>query len=150
MKRVVASEQNTKYTIRLDGNDIQLLRVAVNQLMPQVSSEAASRLNRIADQLASAISSDPSYPEDEHRDRLKAIYNIDDRAVELLRNARSYLDSDKGYRAYYQLAKYLHETNQSDEVLYDLAADFAWDDRLSDAVAKLAKADGFDEVPSWA
>lgn len=71
MKRVVASEQDTKYTIRLDGNDIQLLRAAVAEIMPRVSTEAAKRLNAIESQLESTISSAPMSPRDEYHHRLK-------------------------------------------------------------------------------
>ena len=149
MKRVVASSQDTMYTIRLDGNDIQLLRAAVAEIMPRVSDEAAKRLKAIESQLKSTISSAPLSPRDEYHRRLEETYNIDERAVDLLLEAQDHLDTDQGYKAYYALAKYLHETNQSDGVLYDLAADFSWDNRLSDAVERLAKADGYDKVQDW-
>jgi hypothetical protein len=150
MKRVVASDQNTKYTIRLNGNEIQLLRVAVQELMPRVSDGAASQLKNIEDQLKSTLSSAPVSPRDEYHHRLEETYSIDAHAVDLLMDAQNNLNTEAGYQAYYSLAKYLHETNQPDGVLYDLAADFSWDDRLSDAVRRLAQADGFDDIPSWA
>lgn len=152
MKRVIASEQSakSKYTLQLDGNDIQLMRVAVSELIPRVSDDAADRLRTIDYQLKALLSSGPSDSGSSESRRLEDVYKIDEHAVELLLEAQHNLDSEPGYQAYYELAKYLHETNQSADVLYDLAADFAWDDRLSDAVARLAQADGYDKVPDWA
>ena len=82
--------------------------------------------------------------------RLKQVYNLDDPAVALLRKAQQNLNNYIGYQAYYDLAKYIHENNLSADVLYDLAADFDWDDKLTNAVRRLAQADGFDDIPAWA
>lgn len=151
MKRVIASEQSakSKYTLQLDGNDIQLMRVAVNDLIPGVSEAAADRLRAIDYQLKALLSSGSDDSRSSKSRRLEDVYNIDEHAVELLLEAQRNLDREPGYRAYYELAKYLHETNQSADVLYDLAADFSWDDRLTNAVERLAKADGYDKVPDW-
>ena len=152
MKRVIASKQSakSKYTLELDGNDIQLMRVAVDELIPRVSDDASDRLRAIDYQLKALLFPEPSDSELNELRRLKDTYNIDGHAVELLLEVDDNLDSEPGYQAYYELAKYLHETNQPADVLHDLATDFAWgDDRLSDAVARLAQADGYDKVPDW-
>lgn len=58
MERVIASEQSakSKYTLQLDGNDIQLMRVAVSELIPRVSDDAADRLRAIDYQLKALLS----------------------------------------------------------------------------------------------
>ena len=81
--------------------------------------------------------------------RLQQVYNLDRHAVDLLMQAKANLNTPTGYQAYYDLAKYIHEHKLSDEVLYDLAADFDWDDKLTDAVRKLAKADGYSDIQDW-
>lgn len=55
MKRVVTASQNATYTIQLSGNELQLLRVAIQELMPRVSESAASQLKKIEDQLKSTL-----------------------------------------------------------------------------------------------
>lgn len=59
MKRVIASKQSakSKYTLELDGNDIQLMRVAVSELISRVSDDAADRLRAIDYQLKALLSS---------------------------------------------------------------------------------------------
>jgi len=71
-------------------------------------------------------------------------YGIDAVEAILVKAAHNNLNTDAGYRAYYLLDRYIAENHLSMEILFDLAADFAWDDRLEKAVKALYEADGIE------
>lgn len=72
---------------------------------------------------------------------IKANYDRD-YVESLMKKAKRNLNSPSGYKAYYELEKYVVDHNLDDDILYDLAADFRWDDDLNDAVNELAIAEG--------
>lgn len=52
------------------------------------------------------------------------------------------LNEPEGYRAYYELEKYILDNNLDDGVLYDMASEFRWDDKLEKALNELAESEG--------
>jgi hypothetical protein len=66
-------------------------------------------------------------------DRIKQVYGLTPSEFRLYKTARNNLDTEKGYEAYYALMTAIRNRNGDDEVLYDLAASFAWDDKLAKA-----------------
>ena len=68
--------------------------------------------------------------------------DYDDTIKRLEKDIKSNLDSDQGYKAYYELEKYIVDNKLDNSILYDLAGDFAYNDKLNNAVNELAKADG--------
>ena len=71
-------------------------------------------------------------------------YGINEVEAVLVKAAHNNLNADAGYRAYYLLDRYIAENHLSMEILFDLAADFAWDDRLEKAVKALYESDGIE------
>lgn len=79
-------------------------------------------------------------------DDIKEFYNADDTMWRLYNEAKAHLNEDAGYRAYYDLEKYVVDNNRDTNILFDLGADFAWDSRLDDAVNQLALEDGREDL----
>lgn len=69
------------------------------------------------------------------------VYNMDDTMHKLVNEAYHNLDTEKGYKAYYALNKYIRDNHKDDSILYDLGVEFDWDDKLEIAVAKLARSE---------
>lgn len=67
------------------------------------------------------------------------VYNLDKNSKYLLDLAYNNLDTEKGYRAYYALKKYIIDNGKDNSILFDLAAEFNWDDKLSIEVSKCAR-----------
>lgn len=85
------------------------------------------------------------------KEHIKSLYGLDDTAFELWKTARLNTDiihynnpkkAEIGYKAYWDLKNYIKEHNIDDEVLWELAPDFAWDGGLSDYVEKMDKEHG--------
>lgn len=69
------------------------------------------------------------------------VYNLDDTSKYLLDLAYKNRDTEKGYRTYYALEKYIKDNHKDDTILYDLGAEFAPDDKLDIEVSKLARSE---------
>ena len=65
--------------------------------------------------------------------RVKQVYGLTPSEFRLYKTAKNNLDTEKGYEAYYALMTAIKNRNGDDTVLYDLAASFAWDDKLAKA-----------------
>lgn len=94
----------------------------------------------------SALASAQNKVEDERH--IRSVYNLDKKAFELYKQAELNTDiihannprkAEIGYKAYWDLEQYLRNNNMDETVLYDLAADFAWDTGLSDACKRFDK-----------
>ena len=70
-----------------------------------------------------------------------SIYNLTDDQIEKVKYIRQHLDTVEGYKAYYELEKEITDEGGCMDIFYDLSADFAWDNRFSVAITKLALAD---------
>lgn len=95
---------------------------------------------------ASALASAQNKVKDEGH--IRSVYNLDKKAFELYKQAELNTDiihannprkAEIGYKAYWDLEQYLRNNNMDDDVLYDLAADFAWNSGLSDACKRFDK-----------
>ena len=69
-------------------------------------------------------------------------YNLTNDQIEKVKYIRQHLDTIEGYKAYYELEKEITDEGGCMDIFYDLSADFAWDNRFSVAITKLALADG--------
>ena len=76
------------------------------------------------------------------KQRTMQVYGIDDKAFELFKKALLNTDiihadnpakAKIGYKAYWDLSNYIRENGLPDDILYDLAADFEWSDKLGNA-----------------
>ena len=56
------------------------------------------------------------------------------------------LNKPEGYKAFYELEKYIVDNELDTDILFDLAADFDWDDKLMNETNKLAKAEGREDL----
>lgn len=70
-----------------------------------------------------------------------SIYNLTDDQIEQVKFIENNLDTPAGYKAYYELEKEITDEGGCMDIFYDLSADFAWDNRLSVALTRLALAD---------
>lgn len=64
-------------------------------------------------------------------------YQVPRRAAELYMEAKRHIDTEAGYRAFYELEKFVKANNLETDILFDLAADFAWDGSLNEAVERM-------------
>ena len=84
--------------------------------------------------------------------RAANFYGLTPSELQLYKTAEENLDTEKGYEAYFALTRSIDSRKGDDTVLYDLAADFAWDDRLSKAAERYlgnsSSDDEFDESVS--
>lgn len=71
-------------------------------------------------------------------------YTVSEEAAALAIACRRNRDTVAGYRAYYLLERIVTEEDMSTEILFDVAADFAWDDRLENAMNAFYRAGGID------
>lgn len=71
----------------------------------------------------------------------KRLYRITEAEAQLWYIAQTNLNTETGYTAYYALEKSITRRHGNDAVLYDLAPNFAWDDRLEDARCNLQALD---------
>lgn len=71
----------------------------------------------------------------------KRLYRITEAEAQLWYAAQTNLNTKTGYAAYYALEKSIIRRGGDTAVLYDLASDFAWDDRLNDACCNLQAQD---------
>ena len=69
------------------------------------------------------------------------LYRITEAEAQLWYIATSNVNTETGYSAYYALEKSITRRHGDDTVLYDLAPNFAWDDRLEDAWYNLQSLD---------
>lgn len=76
-----------------------------------------------------------------HKSVAKRLYHITDAEAQLWYIAESNLNTETGYAAYYALEKSITRRHGDTDVLYDLAPEFAWDDRLNDACCNLQALD---------
>lgn len=72
---------------------------------------------------------------------LKEVYNITEAECVLYHIAHEGRNTETGYVAYYALDKSIRRRGGCMDVLYDLAASFAWDDRLENAYCDLQAQD---------
>lgn len=70
-----------------------------------------------------------------------SIYNLTDDQIEQVKFIENNLDTPAGYKAYYELEKEITDEGGCMDIFYDLSADFAWDNRFSVALTRLALAD---------
>ena len=75
-------------------------------------------------------------------DYVAETYKIPQELADLVVEARLNLNTDKGYRAFYEAEKLCKDKGYDDACLYDLAVDFAWDRRLEVAINRLARDEG--------
>ena len=84
-----------------------------------------------------------------NKQHIMDVYGIDDTAFDLYKIAELNTDiihadnpakAEIGYKAYYDLTKYLEEAGLPDDILYDLAADFEWSDKLDNAFRRYDRA----------
>lgn len=68
-------------------------------------------------------------------------YNLTDEQIEKVKYIRQHLNTPEGYKAYYELEKEITDEGGCMDIFYDLSADFAWDNRFSVAITRLALAD---------
>ena len=103
-------------------------------------------LNESNNLAASALASAQDRVKDEGH--IRSVYNLDKKAFELYKQAELNTDiihannprkAEIGYKAYWDLEQYLRKNNMDDDVLYDLAADFAWNGGLSNACKRFDK-----------
>lgn len=66
--------------------------------------------------------------------------------VQLIKTAVLNKDTSRGYKAFYELEKRILDEGLDSSILYDVAAEFTWDDRLNDEVNKLAQAEGREDL----
>ena len=71
----------------------------------------------------------------------KRLYHLTDAEAQLWYVVQTNLNSETGYAAYYALEKSITRRGGDNSVLYDLAPEFAWDDRLNDAWCDLQAQD---------
>lgn len=84
--------------------------------------------------------------EDEYMSIIKTSDLNEDFISDKVEIVKGNLNKPEGYKAFYELEKYITDNKLDTSILYDLAADFDWDDRLNDEVNKLAKMDGRDDL----
>lgn len=68
-------------------------------------------------------------------------YNLTDEQIDKVKYIRQHLNTPEGYKAYYELEKEITDEGGCMDIFYDLSADFAWDNRFSVALTRLALAD---------
>ena len=66
-------------------------------------------------------------------------YNMTPQQAELAQTAYDNLNTELGFKAYFELEQLTKLNKLNDAILYDLAADFDWDNKLANAIEKLAK-----------
>lgn len=76
------------------------------------------------------------------RPELKTVYHLTDSQAALAVEIENNLNTERGYKAYYELYKSIVDNNSDKAILYDEAANFAWDDKLEEAFNRLAIEDG--------
>ena len=84
--------------------------------------------------------------EEQRIQELSSNYNLDREQAQLALECEKNLDTDAGYKAYYELTKSVVDSGADQDILYDMAANFQWDDKLGDEFDKLAIADGREDL----
>lgn len=85
-------------------------------------------------------------PRLETADDIAKAYHIPKHLAELVIKIRSELDTQQGYEDYFKLEVAILDGNYDTNILFDVAADFKWDDKLNDALNKLAEEAGRPEL----
>lgn len=72
-------------------------------------------------------------------------YQITEEEYALALECAQNIDTEKGYEAYAKLEMSVEKRKGDCNILADMAADFAWDERLSEAVDAIHKRTGYYE-----
>ena len=66
-------------------------------------------------------------------------YGITNLEARTAQRALDYRNTEAGYVAFFELTKMIKDNNKNDAILFDVAMDFDWDDKLDKAFTRLAK-----------
>lgn len=69
------------------------------------------------------------------------VYNLLSSEIELVEIVRKNLNTEAGYQAFYKLEKSIIDRVGDQAILYDLAADFNWDNKLEEALKRIEAKD---------
>lgn len=72
-------------------------------------------------------------------ENLKKIYGVTENEIKLYSLIKDNVNTEKGYYYYFKLTETIKDNNLPEDILYDAAAYFSWNDKLDESFKRIAK-----------